>query len=348
MTQSPDAKPETSRAVEAKAGAGGALAEYHEKECNRYVNGACMTTRCLRRGGYQLGTIPDYANATCEAHETAVILRNLASSPALPAAGEVREALYRDIFAEITAKAIPVCDPTSDDPERVRHYQLPVGPLHRAAGKLGFQMFNGEQHLVEAVKEIARLKAALALQQSKEAGEKRDLKEEMMDCYQFGIVDPASPVPQGEDIDPADVWDDYCEETPEDSRSLQGALAFGFHAALAAPAPTGVAPAASGGTVARCEICDWPLAEDRSKGCVPGDCSYRPDDPAEQERIRKRRAALTADAPAVALRDLLERAVPHIEVARMTYSAVGDASRHSTAFVLLRDIKAALAASDRE
>jgi hypothetical protein len=43
----------------------------------------------------------------------------------------------------------------------------------------------------------------------------------------------------------------------------------------------------------RCEICDWPLAESREKGCVPGDCSYRPDTPAEQERIRQRRAAVS-------------------------------------------------------
>lgn len=68
-------------------------------------------------------------------------------------------ALYRDIFAEITAKAMPVCDPSSDDPERVRYYRLPVGPLHRAAGELGFQMFNGEQYLKAAVDEIARLKS---------------------------------------------------------------------------------------------------------------------------------------------------------------------------------------------
>ena len=47
----------------------------------------------------------------------------------------------------------------------------------------------------------------------------------------------------------------------------------------------------------RCEICDWPLAESREKGCVPGDCSYRPDTPAEQERIRKRRAALALSRP---------------------------------------------------
>lgn len=67
--------------------------------------------------------------------------------------------LYRDIFAEITTKAVPICDPTNNDPERVRHYHIPAGPLHRAAGKLGFQLFNGEQHLANAVAEIARLKA---------------------------------------------------------------------------------------------------------------------------------------------------------------------------------------------
>jgi hypothetical protein len=76
--------------------------------------------------------------------------------------GAVREALERDIFAEITAKAIPVCDPQSDDPERVRHYIVPVGPIHRAAGKLNFQMFDGERHLAEAVAEIRALKHALA------------------------------------------------------------------------------------------------------------------------------------------------------------------------------------------
>jgi hypothetical protein len=48
------------------------------------------------------------------------------------------------------------------------------------------------------------------------------------------------------------------------------------------------------GSVHRCPICDWPLAESQDKGCIPGDCSYRPDDPAEQERIRRRRASVSA------------------------------------------------------
>jgi len=48
--------------------------------------------------------------------------------------------------------------------------------------------------------------------------------------------------PSGAD-DPADVWDDYCEETPVGSRSPQGALAFGFHAAFAA-GPQGQEPGA--------------------------------------------------------------------------------------------------------
>lgn len=48
--------------------------------------------------------------------------------------------------------------------------------------------------------------------------------------------------------------------------------------------------------VPRCEICNWPLAKEQAKGCIPGDCSYRPDDPAEQQRIRERRAALAQEA----------------------------------------------------
>jgi hypothetical protein len=42
-----------------------------------------------------------------------------------------------------------------------------------------------------------------------------------------------------------------------------------------------------------CPICDWPMADSQEHGCIPGDCCYRPDDPAEQERIRRRRAELT-------------------------------------------------------
>lgn len=33
---------------------------------------------------------------------------------------------------------------------------------------------------------------------------------------------------RGGSVDPADIWDAYCDETPEDRRSPQGALAFGF------------------------------------------------------------------------------------------------------------------------
>lgn len=45
----------------------------------------------------------------------------------------------------------------------------------------------------------------------------------------------------------------------------------------------------------RCEVCGWPLAESADKGCVTGDCSYRPHaGTAECARIEKRRAALAA------------------------------------------------------
>jgi len=58
--------------------------------------------------------------------------------------------------------------------------------------------------------------------------------------------------------------------------------------------PASAAMGHSAGDDARCEVCDWPLADSRAKGCVPGDCSYRPDDPAEQERIRRRRAQISS------------------------------------------------------
>lgn len=50
-------------------------------------------------------------------------------------------------------------------------------------------------------------------------------------------------------------------------------------------------------TFGRCPICDWPMAESADKGCVPGDCSYRPEDPAEQRRIRERREELAKKTP---------------------------------------------------
>lgn len=38
----------------------------------------------------------------------------------------------------------------------------------------------------------------------------------------------------------------------------------------------------------RCLVCDWPLAESADKGCVPGDCSYRPNGE-EWSRIQAKR-----------------------------------------------------------
>ncbi len=42
----------------------------------------------------------------------------------------------------------------------------------------------------------------------------------------------------------------------------------------------------------RCEVCGWTLAENEHEGCVPGNCSYRPEGHDELQRIRKRRAEL--------------------------------------------------------
>lgn len=67
---------------------------------------------------------------------------------------------YRDIFAEITAKAIPYCGDASD-PDRITGYRIHVGPIHRAAGKLGFQMFDGEERMSALVARNQALTAAL-------------------------------------------------------------------------------------------------------------------------------------------------------------------------------------------
>lgn len=40
----------------------------------------------------------------------------------------------------------------------------------------------------------------------------------------------------------------------------------------------------------RCEVCDWPLADSPEKGCVKGNCSYRPEwHSAEWYRMQARR-----------------------------------------------------------
>lgn len=43
----------------------------------------------------------------------------------------------------------------------------------------------------------------------------------------------------------------------------------------------------------RCEVCGWPLAKSAEFGCVPGNCSYRPEEGSvEYMRIKRRRAEL--------------------------------------------------------
>lgn len=47
------------------------LQEWLRAQCNRHVNGACTTARCLRRGGWIPGAPQSADAATCEAHEAA-------------------------------------------------------------------------------------------------------------------------------------------------------------------------------------------------------------------------------------------------------------------------------------
>lgn len=47
----------------------------------------------------------------------------------------------------------------------------------------------------------------------------------------------------------------------------------------------------------RCPICEWPLAENAEKGCLPNDCSYRPGEGSEEyRRIQRRKEALAEAA----------------------------------------------------
>ena len=80
-----------------------------------------------------------------------------------PAAWEAPPAAcdgHRDASAEITAKAIPYCGDATD-PDRITGYRLHTGPLHRAAGKLGFQMFDGEARMSALVERNHMLVNAL-------------------------------------------------------------------------------------------------------------------------------------------------------------------------------------------
>lgn len=46
-------------------------------QCNRHVNGCCMTLSCLKRGGYKGGDKPDYSVATCERFEQIMAIETL-------------------------------------------------------------------------------------------------------------------------------------------------------------------------------------------------------------------------------------------------------------------------------
>lgn len=48
-----------------------------KSSCNRYINGECNSLTCLKQGGYQRGSMPDYSKATCERHKQVMELEAL-------------------------------------------------------------------------------------------------------------------------------------------------------------------------------------------------------------------------------------------------------------------------------
>lgn len=87
----------------------------------------------------------------------AIKRQGLKSKPAHLEQAEKQLAIYRDIFAEITAKATPI----SGEDDDIIHYVVPKGCIHRAAGKTGFQMFDGEKYMKNALERIRELEAQL-------------------------------------------------------------------------------------------------------------------------------------------------------------------------------------------
>lgn len=60
--------------------------------------------------------------------------------------------------------------------------------------------------------------------------------------------------------------------------------------------------------VPRCQVCDWPLAASIEDGCVPNNCSYRPEQGSEEyARISRRRRELEAAERVTKLRPLARR-----------------------------------------
>jgi hypothetical protein len=56
------------------------LEKHLSDQCNRYVNGHCMTRNCLVRGGWKPGESQELA--TCEAHETLLLIQSHAQEKA--------------------------------------------------------------------------------------------------------------------------------------------------------------------------------------------------------------------------------------------------------------------------
>lgn len=112
---------------------------------------------------------------------------------------------------------------------------------------------------------------------------------------------PAHPIRPALWIDGADIG--YIKDGAKTSASLftSQVLPCMVPLYLAASLPGSSQQAAHGATAAadelygdgRCEVCGWTLAETWEKGCVPGNCSFRPEHGSpEWRRIQNRREAL--------------------------------------------------------
>jgi hypothetical protein len=266
MTQSPDTKPETARAVEPRADAGGALAEepfeMSEDVQTEYERG-------IEDGKTRMRSLADDVLARARADELEIEalkarvddLNRRLRTPALPAAGEV--------LSKVLSR-----------------WQEKLADLEDMKRRGDLTKDWGECSLINARTIVQDLTAALALLQSKEAGRCRNWAGDCAAFTDHGIVCDscssfqASPVPQGQE--PRTIT--LTPPTPDQVEYLRGLAAENPGAKIfehkwlnpnciengcQSPAPTGVAPVASGGS---------PVADElgQTAGDVYGVSTVRP------------------------------------------------------------------------
>jgi hypothetical protein len=108
---------------------------------------------------------------------------------------------YRNCFAELTAKAAPYGSGPADDMHKISSYVIPAGPLHRAAGQVEGQWFDGITHLAQAQADAAAYRDAL-----EEIAEHPGVTADDSAHLRAGIARDALKRPDPQPAESAELW----------------------------------------------------------------------------------------------------------------------------------------------